>query len=350
MLGTTVSMWLGITFVVVAVVATVLQAWLWSFPMLPDPGGPDPNGRSTAPRAWTTIHRVLGLVFVAIYLVMMAEMVPRLWEYQFELPARTVVHACLGMLIGILLVTKIAIIRWFQHFGKSLPSIGFAILACTLILATLSIPFALRAHDMGDALKPENLQRLAVDLKELDFEEPIDVSRLASKRGLERGLSVLTSKCSVCHDMRTVLRRPRTPAQWHDTVVRMTAKPTLRDPITPSDVPYVTAYLVAINRQIQRSIRGTKQRTAVRKAAAASLAGAAGPAPGGVAWDPARAEALFKSKCTECHEVSQVDEHGKDDRAGWNKVVKAMIADQEAQLTAEEARVVIEHLVRTRGK
>ena len=140
-MSTTVTMWLGIAFLFLGIL-TILQAWLWSFPMVPDPGGPDPNGKSTAPKFWTLIHRLSGLAFVVIYVVLMIEMVPRLWEYQVELPARTVIHAVMGLVIGILLVAKIAIIRWFQHFGKGLPGIGFAILVCTLVLGFLSLPFA----------------------------------------------------------------------------------------------------------------------------------------------------------------------------------------------------------------
>ena len=80
LLNTTISMWLGIAFLLLAIVATVLQAWLWSFPMVPDPGGPDPNGKSTAPRLGTLAHRISGLLFVLIYIVLMVEMIPRLWE------------------------------------------------------------------------------------------------------------------------------------------------------------------------------------------------------------------------------------------------------------------------------
>ena len=106
-MSTTLSMWLGITFLVVGIIATIVQVWLWSFPMEPDPGGPDPNGKSTAPRSWTNVHRLLGLLFVLIYIYMMWFMVPRLWEYQYELPARTVIHACMGISIGFLLILSL---------------------------------------------------------------------------------------------------------------------------------------------------------------------------------------------------------------------------------------------------
>ena len=51
------------------------------------------QARSSAPRSWTNLHRIVGLVYVLIYIVLMWQMLPRLWEYQVELPARTVIHA-----------------------------------------------------------------------------------------------------------------------------------------------------------------------------------------------------------------------------------------------------------------
>jgi hypothetical protein len=210
-MSTTLSMWLGIAFVVFAVVATILQAWLWSFPMVPDPGGPDPNGRSTAPRFWTQMHRLLGGLYVLIYVVLMVEMIPRLWEYQVELPARTVMHAVMGIVIGVMLVAKIAIIRWFQHFGTSLPALGLGLLAATIVLATLSIPFAVRAHDFGAITTAENVERVKRVLNDIPWEDATKerVDALVTADAFAAGQRVLAGKCTDCHDIRTILQRPR---------------------------------------------------------------------------------------------------------------------------------------------
>ena len=253
MLSTTISMWLGIAFVGLAVAATILQAWLWGFPMAPDPGGPDPNGKSTAPRVWTHVHRVMGLLFVVIYVVLMTEMIPRLWRYQVELPTRTIIHACCGVTIGVLLVSKIAIIRWFQHFGKALPQIGMMILTLTLILAMLSIPYAVQAHDLGDALEPKNLERVERLLSHIDALE--DPKALATQEALERGRQVLVNKCVVCHDLRTILRKPRTAAAWHGVNLRMAQKPSVSSiRVLDAEIGPVTAYLVAITPDLQDSL------------------------------------------------------------------------------------------------
>ncbi len=252
-MSTTLSMWLGISFLLLGIIATVLQGWLWRFPMMPDPGGPDPNGKSSAPRLWTNVHRLVGALFVLIYLVMMWQMVPRLWEYQVELPARTILHAVMGITIGFLLITKIAIIRWFQHFGKALPQIGALIMLCTLILSFLSVPYALRAQDFGSATTPEGLARVERLVADIDLGST--PAELATAEVMSHGREVLTLKCVVCHDLRTILRRPYTPQGWRDVVWRMAEKPQIDRPMFEEDLAPVTAYLIAITPDIQQSVK-----------------------------------------------------------------------------------------------
>jgi len=368
-MSTTLSMWLGLLFVGLGVAATILQAWLWSFPMVPDPGGPDPNGKSTAPRHWTLIHRVMGGLFCLIYLFMMWHMVPRLWEYQMELPARTVMHACVAIVLGVLLVTKIAIIRWFQHFGKSLPALGLGILTCTIILAMLSLPFAFRAHGMlSEVYTPKNLSRVKMILGGLDTPPEYTPELLTSEAALLEGREVLMRKCAVCHDMRTILVKPRTGKSWHKLVVRMAEKPNLGPKIEARDIQTVTAYLIAISPDLQESVSLKRRYTREREVAAAEAIAstvrdtelgsgvkeALSPSEEGAQAPVAEAkapeatidvEALVVSRCTECHDMTDVEDHGGDDKEGWAEVVRQMIEDEEAELTAEEARLIVDYLV-----
>ena len=352
-MSTTLSMWLGISFVVLGIGATILQAWLWSFPMVPDPGGPDPNGKSTAPKFWTGVHRFMGLAFVVIYTVLMVEMVPRLWEYQVELPARTVMHAVMGLLIGILLVAKIAIIRWFQHFGKSLPSIGLGIMACTIILATLSVPFALKAHDFGETLNPQNVERVKTALHNVEWADEADVDglieRLVTEPSMEDGIETLTKKCVACHDMRTILAKPRSAQGWYSVNQRMLKKPTLGERLYAHEIPAVTAYLVAITPDLQESVKLKKARQDKQQTEKEKLdkvvESQAEPEP----VDLKKGKELFEAKCIDCHE-SEIDDHGNDDAAGWKEVVDRMITEQDADLTADEAQIIVSYLAATRGK
>ena len=344
-------MWLGLLFVILAVAATILQAWLWSFPMEPDPGGPDPNGKSTAPKVWTLAHRVMGALFCIIYVFMMWHMVPRLWEYQMELPARTVMHACVAIILGVLLVTKISIIRWFQHFGKALPALGLGVLTCTIILAMLSLPFAFRAHGMlAEVYTPKNLSRVKMILSGLEVPPEYPPELLTTEESLLEGREVLTRQCAVCHDMRTILVKPRTGKAWQKIVRRMAEKPNLGPKIEERDVHTVTAYLVAISPDLQESVSIKRRESRDRKAAAAkAVAAAVEPVPTPSEGKPESTvdvKELVETRCTECHEMTDVEEHGGDDKEGWAKVVQQMIEDEEAELTPEEATLIVDYLAK----
>lgn len=351
-MSTTLTMWLGIAFVVIGIVASILQAWLWSFPMEPDPGGPDPNGKSTAPRSWTNVHRLLGAAFVVIYVVLMVEMVPRLWEYQVELPARTIMHAVMGITIGFLLVCKIAIIRWFQHFGKALPQIGAGILLCTIILAFLSIPYSIQAHSFGDVTRADNLARVERVLQTAEY-SPAEAAELATEDGLSAGREVLVSKCVYCHDLRTILRKPRSAKQWKSVTIRMMEKPTLKLPILDEDVGPVTAYLVAITPDLRDSIKkkkeeDEKQAEMVQKVQAAKSEG--GDKADKPAFDEAKAKALYEDACSQCHELSDVDDYGPQTYEGWLEVSRNMVTENDAEISEQDLETIATYLAKVMGK
>ena len=94
-------------FLGVGAAATFLMYHLWGYPYDKE------TLHSSAPRGLIRLHRVLGYVYVMLYVYFLVQMVPRLWNYQIEFPARTVVHITLGMVIGVILVIKLAIVRFF---------------------------------------------------------------------------------------------------------------------------------------------------------------------------------------------------------------------------------------------
>jgi cytochrome c5 len=332
----------GLLFVVLAIVAVLLQAWLWG------PKFWDDIGKKTrAPKAWLWVHRVVGYAFAIIYVFMMWQMVPRLWHYQFELPARTVFHAVAAITLGVILVTKISILRFFRHFEEAMPKLGFGILLCTIILSVLSLPFSLRAHALDRS--PENLRRVQRLLTELSL-PGADVTKLSGARGLERGREVLTTRCVTCHDLRTILTKPRDAHGWYDIVQRMARKPmVIGEPIEDSEIPFVTAYLIALTPSLHASAKlkaaGTERQIAAEEAVR-SL-------PGGApveAVDPKVAGALVERRCTECHDLDDLDEHGGDDEAGWMKILNKMVVEEGAKVTGLEARTIVSFLTATRPK
>ena len=121
---------------------------------------------------------------------MMWHMVPRLWNYQVELPPRTVAHLMLGITIGVLILVKIAILRFFRHFEESMPYLGTALLLCTYLLIGLSVPFTLREaalRTQTGAFSEAGIARTRQLLETAGLPPDAPLDELASKRKLREG-------------------------------------------------------------------------------------------------------------------------------------------------------------------
>ena len=355
-------------FVALGYAATFLMLHLWGYPY-------DKVARKSEAPTWAMwVHRILGYAFVVCYVVMMWRMVPRLFSYQVELPARTVAHIVLGVTVGFLLLIKISIVRFFRHLEEWMPYLGVAVLLCTTLLVVLSLPAAFREHSLahgtpgGDPFGPQSLERVARQLPDADLPAGTDLKRLATADALKAGRWVLINRCTFCHDLKTVLDKPRPPATWGNVVQRMAEKPSLFGTISEQDQARVTAYLIAITPDLQRSAKqrrndampteddegsgsGVDAGVPMTDAGASLDAGAATPATdagvtrdagvvgnAGVAIDaaipavkpaiePAQAKATFLRKCSGCHETSDVDASPPTTSAGSRKLIRRMIVN-----------------------
>lgn len=246
---------LGVLFLVLAFVSTYLMFSFWGYPYDKE------RRRSDCPQWKMNIHRAVGFAYVAIYIVMMTQMVPRIWEYQVEFPARTVAHIMLGFTIGVILLLKISILRWFRHFEEWMPVLGVGLLVCTVLLSGLSLPFVVREQAVAnseDTFSEENRERVRDLLATAGLPPSTDLEALSSPRWLRYGRRVLLEECTFCHDLRTAISRPRTPQDWVRTVERMAEKPTLGPRIADDEIHAAAAYLIAITPQLQRSAKSKR--------------------------------------------------------------------------------------------
>ena len=185
-----------------------------------------------------------------------------------------------------------------------------------------------------EALKPKSP---AQDLDALSKE-------VVTEAGFDRGRQVLVGKCITCHDMRTILAKPRTAKGWMNVNERMLEKPAVfGDALDPEDVPYVTAYLVAITPDIQRSAKSRREDAREKEARADALLEAIHDADTVLEVDKAAGEALLQAKCLDCHEMEETEAHGGDDASGWRSVIAAMV-DEGAELTEEEINLLAAYL------
>ncbi len=326
---------LGVAFVVLGFGAMFLMYHLWGYPF-------DKAARKSSAPPWAMIlHRVLGYLFALTYVLLMIEMVPRLWQYQVEFPARTVVHMVVGFSIGFLLLVKISIMRFFRHFEEWMPYLGTAIMLGTVILLGLSLPYALHEQALaagapgGSAFSTQSQERVARLLPSAGFPADARIDELATASSLRAGRTVLTKKCVVCHDLKTILDQPRTPAAWYSVVERMGEKPTLVTPLSDADMLRVTAYLVAITPDLQKSRRQLREE-ALARAEAMKAPMPAPSLPAMPAVELGKARMTYERTCSQCHELSDVDAAPPMSADESTLLIRRMITDNDAELTEEE--------------
>ncbi len=339
---------LGIVFLIVGGGSTFLMFHLWGYPFDHE------THTSEAPRPLMLLHRALGWVYLLMYLYFMSQMVPRLWSYQIEFPARTVAHIILAMSIGTILVIKVAIVRFFKHLESTLvPFLGTFLLVCTVLMIGLSAPFAFqeaywRASAVdGTVFSQETLQRVERHLAVAGVTDPDDLAMLATPEALHEGQQVLAQRCITCHDLRTVLAQPRTPQSWRTTVRRMAERSSMLAPITEDEEWHVTAYLIAISPELQRSVKERRAEQQEEESSQAMLSEMVQqPAAPEAAYDPQQARALFEERCSLCH--------GSDTVANAPPSTELEVRDTVARMvgyglsgTESELRLIIRYLTET---
>jgi mono/diheme cytochrome c family protein len=294
-------------------------------------------------------HRVFGYVFLALYVYFLWQMVPRLWTYQIEFPARTVMHFTLGMAIGPLLLLKILIVRFFPRLEGSLaPTLGTALLVGATVLIGLSGPFALQETarawtiSQGGFLSDENLVRVRGLLAQTGLDEDA-CAAYASPAALLAGRDVLRRNCVECHDLRTVLARPRTPENWLSTVRRMADRTTLFNPLDETEQRQVTAYLIAVSPKLQQTAAQMRAQELSRATSQQAAQAVAEPASAVATFDPAAAQRVFESKCAECHGVDLVEQATLRTADDARDLVTRMV-DAGLSATEEELTQIVQHL------
>lgn len=348
---------LGLLFLVVGTAAVFLMYYLWGFPF-------DKATRtSAAPPSLMRLHRQLGWLYIIIYVALMFEMVPRMWNYQVEWPARTVAHMCLGMGVGFVLLVKVAILRFFRHLEEWMPALGTMLLVFTIMLAGLSMPHAFRemalASEMGDVYSDSNRERVARLMRQADLPAEAPIDELTTPESMQVGRMVLLKKCVACHDLKTILDRPRSPLDWVGTVDRMVIKPTFTEPITEFEGWQVTAYLIAISRDLQRSLKERRAAQVARQEAEEALAApvpaaatepaeptaATAPAPA-KPIDEAAARKTYETVCGSCHELSEVEKSPPGTEAEVIEVIRRMVDENEMKASPEEVSHIEWHMIK----
>ena len=342
-MSTSTSAILGLIFLGLANASVFLMFKLWGYPFDKE------THTSEAPPSLMLLHRLIGYAYAILYVFMMWHMVPRLWNYQVELPPRTVAHLMLGLTIGVLILVKIAILRFFRHFEESMPYIGTCLLICTYLLIGLSVPFTFREaalRTQTGAFSDEGIVRTRKLLENAGLPPEAPLDELASKRKLREGQHVLQRKCVVCHDLRTILVKPRTPTDWVRLVNRMAIKPMIGEPIHQEEEWTVSAYLIAITPDIQTSVRQQRQeqmRMGEAREAAQIATVAMETETIAVTYNEAEAKALFEDRCSQCHPITDIEDYPPRSEEETTELITRMI-DIGLYLEEEEIELITRYI------
>lgn len=302
---------LGLSFLGLGIAGTVLMYWLWGFPYDHE------KFKTGAPPHLLFIHRSIGYLYIIVYLLLMWQMVPRLWSYQIEFPARTVIHLSLGILIGGILFLKVLVVRFFKHLESRLaPIFGTLLMLSTLLLVGLSVPMAFKEYQLrknvagGDVFSEENILRIKRIVPEAGFGSEVPLNEITAKGSLMKGRKVLLNKCVQCHDLRTVLLKPRTPSNWVKLVSRMSER-TVAEPIYEEEQWWVTAYLIALSPELQKGFRAKKEIEKILPIVKIEMVSdAVIKLPNEStrrSYDLKEVKTLFELKCSACHYLSNIE-------------------------------------------
>lgn len=222
-------------------------------------------------------HRLLGYGFVALFVFMLFVMIRKAGTYQQELAVRSVLHVALGLLLVPLVAVKIYIARRQKALTRHLTLLGVALFSIAFVLSGLTAGHYLlhqsdpRYITVSDIDKPvlnteigravlfdkcgkchtferifrstkdqegwtRTINRMAVidapnindfDIKQIIFflldQQKQREEKLGRKRSRQIGQTLVSRKCSMCHNLDRVFKASKSKDQWQQTVRKMMA-------------------------------------------------------------------------------------------------------------------------------
>ena len=238
----------------------------------------DHSGKS----GWIRAHKLLGYLFLALFAIMLVFMIRKTAGFQEELTTRAVFHIVLALILVPLVVIKVLVVRRHPQLSPKLPLLGIAIFTLSFGLCGITAGYyvlhrsnltytTLSALDndvldleLGKAVmhkkcsKCHSLERVYRAYKsEESWAETInqmalldspnittfDVKQVLnylieqqkkrqaeSAANLEKeiGKTLVSRKCSICHDLDRVFGARKNRPEWTATVSRMVT--TMDDP------------------------------------------------------------------------------------------------------------------------
>jgi ferredoxin-NADP reductase/mono/diheme cytochrome c family protein len=227
MLNSSVSLWLGVTLVLIGAINVwlILQA----------------SARVRDAKASTRLiaaHRIGGYLFIALFCVMGYFMVARLGDVAGGAPPSTMIHLTLAMVLSPLLFVKVLVARYYKSYYSFLMPIGLMIfvLSFVLIAITAGPSLAHQARMQTVSLEAINLPPAAIDIN--------------------MAAATMEKRCSKCHNLDRIAGARKDARGWLATVSRMRALP--GSGISAEDSRIIVSYLAS-----QMALKGSMAATSL---------------------------------------------------------------------------------------
>jgi len=187
-------------------------------------------------------HRMLGYIFLFIFLVMLFLMVKKVSGLNYEPSPRAVIHLVLANMLIPIFLTKILIARFFKRLYPNLILLGLMIffLSFTMVAITAGYHFLKTATDQPSesasvsAIRPLTHQ----EQNNVQKHETLDSSQAAVKE-------LIHKKCTTCHTLERIKKAKKTKSEWRTTVEKMIKYSMNPDLLTEEEINMMISYLTS---------------------------------------------------------------------------------------------------------
>ena len=217
-------------------------------------------------------HRMLGYLFVIMFVLMTVLMINKTGGYQEELSPRAILHITLGILMIPLLLIKVLIVRRFKRLSSHLLGFGIALFLTAFVLNGVSAGYYF--------LHRSDIRYVSITAGD------------SSILDADLGRQLVTRKCVKCHSLERTFRSFKSEEGWTKTVNRMAVigAPNIRD----FDAKQMIHYLVTQQQERERLEAEIQD------------------------LDTETGRTLLEQKCTACHTLKRVEKavHNQEEWAG----------------------------------
>src|SRR5580698_2585675 len=232
MLNRSVSLWLGVAFVLIGAINVwlILQA--------------SARVRDTKASArLIAAHRIGGYIFIALFCLIGYFMVGRLGDVAAGAPASTMIHLTLAMVLSPLLFVKVLVARYYKSYYSLLMPIGLVVFVLAFVLIGITA-----GPSLAHRARMQTVSLAAIDLPPASID--IDIAA-----------ATMETRCSKCHTLDRVAGARKDARGWLATVDRMSALPD--SGISEADSRVIVSYLAS-----QMAPKGTGEVASVEVARA----------------------------------------------------------------------------------